>query len=160
MLKIWIGISAPLLFSLATSDAVAVDARSPLRGSWSFSQIVPSTNLLTGSPVPLVAAGVMEVDSAGQFVGHGVFNTPVPGLQTIELDLDGSCSARGGRSANGFDCSFNFPSFGLRDVHRYCVPMSRMQGRCYDELRCVNVDEPGETVALIEYRRQLPGTCE
>lgn len=145
---------------LISSSAFAKDIRSPLRGTWSFSQYVPSTTLLTGSPVPLVAVGTFVMGKDNRFTGHGVFDTPVPDLQSIELDLNGSCAAREGKSANGYDCSFNFPDFQLENVRRYCVPMANSHGRCFDELRCVDIDEPGETVALIEFRRQRSGTCE
>lgn len=150
-----------IVTSLASGVAAqAADARSPLRGTWSFSQQVPSTTLLTGSPVPLVAVGTLNMDRYDYFTGHGVFNTPVPGNQSIELDLNGNCTARSGEPANGYDCVFNFPAFNLMGVNRYCVAMDNTRGRCFDALRCVNIDEPGETVALIEYRRQHSGTCE
>ena len=140
--------------------AAAAGPTSPLRGTWSFSQFVPSTTLLTGSPMPLTAVGTLVMDAQQRFIGHGVFNTPIEGQQTIELDLDGSCAARGGRSTNGYDCTFNFPAFNLENIRRYCVPMARSHGRCYDEFRCVNIDEPGATVVLAEFVRQRSGTCE
>jgi len=150
-----------LLTALFTSGAVlAKEGNSSLRGTWSFSQFVPSTTLLTGSPLPLTAVGTFVMGKDNRFTGHGVFNTPVPGSQTIELDLNGYCAARGGKSANGYDCSFNFPAFELENVRRHCVPMAKSHGFCFDELRCVNIDEPGETVALIEFVRQRSGTCE
>ena len=156
-----------LLLTLVSAAVIADDdaRRAPLRGQWSFSQIVPSTTLLTGEPVPLTAVGTVAIDAHNHFSGHGVFNIPVPnftevpGLQAIELDLNGSCSPRDGDISNGLDCLFNFPEFGLADIGRYCVPMDRKPGRCIDEMRCVNINEPGETVALIEFRRQRAGTC-
>lgn len=155
------GILAILIIDHVTSAPLhAEDTRSPLRGTWSFSQVVPSTTLLTGAPVPLVAVGTLQVDRRGGFTGHGVFNTPVPGQQTIALDIDGTCAARDGQDARGYDCLFNFPAFNLLGIGRYCVPMASSRGRCFDELRCVNIDEPGNTVALVEFRRQQSGTCE
>ena len=139
---------------------VAAGENSPLRGTWSFSQFVPSTKLLTGSALPLVAVGTLVMDRHNHFIGHGVFNTPVAGSQAIELDLNGDCAPRAGSTSNGLDCRFNFPSFNLSNVARYCVVMSNSRGRCYDEFRCVDTDEPGDTVALIEYKRQVLGTCE
>ena len=149
-----------MLLMLVSVSAEAGDQRSWLRGTWSFSQIVPSTTLLTGQPLPLVAVGTLTMDDSNRFNGHGVFNTPAPGMQTIELDLDGSCTARGGKLANGLDCLFNFPAFNLFGVGRYCVVMANAQGRCFDEFRCVDTAEPGNTVALIEYKRQHLGTCD
>ena len=135
------------------------DHRSPLRGTWSFSQIVPSTTLLTGSPVPLVAVGTLRIDADTHFDGRGYFNTPVAGQQFLELSLNGHCTPRDASVNNGVDCVFNFPEFGLSNIRRFCVVMSNDRGRCFDEFRCVNVDEPGETVALIEFKRQASGTC-
>lgn len=157
---------AALLACLGVDSAIAVDNRSPLRGTWSFSQIVPSTELLgTPAPVPIVAVGTLIMDDANGFTGHGVFNTPVQGLgggagNAVELDLNGRCTPRNGAISQGLDCSFNFPGFGLANVGRFCVVMSSAQGRCYDEFRCVDTTEPGNTVALIEYRRQQTGTCD
>lgn len=74
--------------------------------------------------------------------------------------MNGECTARGGKLANGLDCLFNFPAFNLSKVGRYCVVMANMYGRCFDEFRCVDTSEPGETVALIEYKRQHLGTCD
>lgn len=146
--------------SVAGAPALADGKRSPLRGVWSFSQQVPSTTLLTGNPIPLVAVGTLTMSADNSFTGHGVFNTPVAGQQAIELDMHGSCGARNGRASEGFDCVFNFPAFGLSDIHRYCVAMDNARGRCFDSMRCVNIDEPGSTVALVEYRRQNSGTCD
>lgn len=148
------------LAAVAGSSAQAAGQNSRLRGTFSFSQFVPSTTLLTGQPLPLVAVGTLKMDATNHFTGHGVFNTPVPGQQVIELDLDGECTARGGKVADGLDCLFNFPAFNLYNVGRYCVVMANTRGRCFDEFRCVDTAEPGETVALIEYKRQQFGTCD
>lgn len=152
-----------LFLSALASTALAVDQRSPLRGTWSFSQFVPSTTLLnqlpTAPPLPVVAVGTLVMDTNNRFAGHGVFNTPIPGMQAIELDLNGQCTSRGAGISNGLDCTFNFPAFSLV-VRRYCVPMASARGRCFDEFRCVNTEEAGNTVALIEYKRQYLGTCE
>ena len=43
---------------------------------------------------------------------------------------------------------------------RYCVPMANAQGRGYDEFRCADTKEPGNTVLLVEYKRQYLGTCK
>lgn len=149
-----------VLAIFASSTAQAADQRSRLRGTFSFSQMVPSTTLLTGKPLPLVAVGTLKMDDTNHFTGHGVFNTPVPGQQVIELDMNGECTARAGKLANGLDCVFNFPAFNLSNVGRYCVVMANTYGRCFDEFRCVDTAEPGETVALIEYKRQHVGTCD
>lgn len=156
-----------VLAATAMTATITAEARgfgverglSPLRGIWSFSQMVPSTTLLTGSPVPLVAVGTLEIDGALQFSGNGAFNTPVPGQQFIKLAINGHCSPREGEIRDGLDCVFNFPEFDLFDVNRFCVVMASERGRCFDEFRCVNVDEPGETVALMEFKRQQSGTC-
>ena len=151
---------AAALSHASVNIAMATDTRSPLRGTWSFSQFVPSTTLLTGSPLPIVAVGTLVIDKHNHFTGHGVFNTPVPGSQSIELDLNGQCTPRNGAISKGLDCLFNFPAFNLENVGRYCVPMANAQGRCYDEFRCVDTKEPGNTVLLVEYKRQYLGTCE
>ncbi len=152
-----------LLLSALATTVLAVDQRSPLRGTWSFSQVVPSTTLLNqssaASPLPIVAVGTLVMDANNRFAGHGVFNTPIPEMQAIELDLNGQCTPRGAGIGNGLDCIYNFPAFGLV-VRRYCVPMASAQGRCFDEFRCVDTEEAGNTVALIEYKRQYLGTCE
>ena len=142
-------------------------SKSPLRGTWSFSQVVPSTTLLTTPPggpagpsVPLVAVGTLTMDSINYFEGSGGFNTPIAGQQFIELGIEGNCTPRDGRYRNGLDCAFNFPDFGLLGINRYCVVMDKAPGRCFDEFKCVNVDEPGETVALVEFKRQQSGTCK
>ena len=139
------------------------DDRSAVRGTWSFSQFVPSTTLLNelpgDPPIPLVAVGNLVMDADNQFTGHGVFNTPVPESESIELDMNGSCTERGGNIHNGLDCVFNFPAFDLTTT-RYCVVMANQRlRRCFDEFRCVNVFEAGQTVALIEFKRQHLGKC-
>ncbi|MGR8947896.1 MAG: hypothetical protein ACU84Q_07610 [Gammaproteobacteria bacterium] len=144
--------------------------QSPLRGHWSFSQIVPSTTLLTTPPggpvgpaVPLVAVGTLRIDESNQFTGNAGFNTPVvsPDFPDgfIPLGFDGHCTPRDRNYRTGLDCIFNFPEFQLFGINRYCVVMAKEPGRCYDEFRCVNIDEPGETVALTEFKRQRSGTC-
>jgi hypothetical protein len=103
--------------------------------------------------------GTLEIDGASQFSGHGAFNTAVSGQQFIELGITGHCAMRKSDIRKGLDCVFNFPDFDLYDVNRFCVVMDNERGRCFDEFRCVNVDEPGETVALMEFKRQQSGTC-
>jgi hypothetical protein len=157
------GLGLVLILVLATSvsSSRANNERSPLRGTWSFSQFNPSTTLLTPpNPLPITAVGTLVMDDTNHFTGHGVFNTPVEGLQTIELDLNGTCAVRNGNISNGLDCLFNFPSFNLFDVGRFCVAMANAQGQCFDEFRCVDTNEPGGTVLLVEYKRQQLGTCK
>ena len=156
-----LGLVLFLVMGASVSSARADNTKSPLRGTWSFSQFNPSTTLLTPpNPIPITAVGTLVMDENNRFTGHGVFNTPVEGLQTVELDLNGTCTVRNGNISNGLDCLFNFPSFNLFDVGRFCVVMANDKGQCFDEFRCVDTKEPGGTVLLIEYKRQQLGTCK
>lgn len=156
-----LGLVSILVTGISVSGSNADQERSPLRGTWSFSQFVPSTTILGTPPIPITAVGTLVMDDNNHFTGHGVFNTPVEGLQTVELDLNGTCTVRNGNISNGLDCLFNFPSFNLFHVGRFCVVMANDKGQCFDEFRCVDTKEPGRTVLLIEYKRQqLLGTCK
>ena len=156
-----LGLVSILVMGAWVSNTRADHEKSPLRGTWSFSQFDPSTTLLTPNPIPVTAVGTLVMGENNSFTGHGVFNTPVAGLQTIELDLNGGCTVRNGKVSDGLDCLFNFSNrdFNLPGVRRFCVVMANDNGQCFDEFRCVDTDEPGGTVLLVEYKRQYLGTC-
>jgi hypothetical protein len=60
----------------AYADGECLDPRSPLRGSWSFSQV---TEVIPGlSNLPATAVGVIKVDSCGRFQGQAMLNIPCP----------------------------------------------------------------------------------
>lgn len=123
----------------ADRDGHAEGKKSPLRGSWSFSQFVPATlGLGTPTPIPTAAAGTFLMDNDNNFTGHAVLDTPLPlPNPTFELDFQGSCTFRQGDARNGMNCTLAVPAFGLTNVGRFCVVMAG-RGECYDEFRCVD----------------------
>lgn len=158
-----LGLISLLVMGASVSSTRADNTKSPLRGTWSFSQFVPATTLLgTPTPIPVAAAGTLVMGDDNSFTGHGVFNTPLspPLGPVLELDLlNGICTVRNGNVSNGLDCRFDIPSFGLSNVGRFCVVMANDRGQCFDEFRCVNTNEPG-TVLFAEFKRQQVGTCK
>jgi hypothetical protein len=128
-----------------------------LRGTWSFSQIVPATTMLgTPDPVPLTAAGTLIMAADYTFTAHRVFD--ILTAPALDLDLNGSCSVRNGNFSNGLDCRLNVPSLGLSEG-RFCVAMAGGGGGCFDQFRCVDTDLVG-TVLLVKYTRQHLLTCD
>ena len=133
--------------------------KSPLRGTFSFSQFVPTTTTFgTPNPIPTAPAGILIMDDNNNFTGHAVLDTPLPVANpTFELDFQGSCTFRQGDIKNGMDCKLDVPAFGLSNVGRFCVVMGG-QGGCFNEFRCVDTNEPGGVV-LVEFKRQNADTC-
>jgi|SRR5581483_9329555 len=144
----------------ADHDSRADSKKSPLRGTFSFSQFVPATTGLgTPAPIPTASAGILVMDDNNNFTGHAVLDTPLPVANpTFELDFQGSCTFRQGDVKNGMDCHLDVPAFGLTNVGRFCVAMAG-RGACFDEFRCVDTNEPG-SVVLVEFKRQHPGSCQ
>jgi hypothetical protein len=141
----------------ADHDARGDGRRSPLKGTFSFSQFVPTTTTFgTPNPIPTASAGILIMDDNNSFTGHAVLDTPLP-VPTFELDFQGSCTFRQGDIKNGMDCTLAVPAFGLTNVGRYCVVMGG-RGGCFDEFRCVDTNEPGGVV-LVEFKRQNADTC-
>ena len=161
------GLALLLVLSALDSNAGAENNnnnRSPLRGTWSWSEFVPATSGLgTASPVPTAAVGTFIMGDDNHFTGHAVVNVPLslppPELAALEADINGTCTFRGDVS-NGMDCLVNIPSFGITNAGRYCVVMENRSGQCFDEFRCTNTSEAGGTVLLVEFKRQRPGTCK
>ncbi len=155
-----LGLISILVIGIAVSSAGADKQKSPLRGDWSWSQLVPATTGFGPPPIPTAAAGTLFMKDDNRFTGHAVLNTPLssPLGPALELDIDGTCTFRPGGVKNGMDCLVNVPAFGLTDVGRFCVVMTN-SGGCFDEFRCVNTTEPG-TVLLVEFKRQSPGACQ
>lgn len=143
----------------ADRDARGDGRKSPLRGTFSFSQFVPTTTGFgTPSPIPTASAGILIMDDNNNFTGHAVLDTPLPIPEpTFELDFQGSCTFRQGDIKNGMDCHLDVPAFGLSNVGRFCVVMGG-RGGCFDEFRCVDTNEPGGVV-LVELKRQNADTC-
>ena len=153
-----LGLVSILVMGASVSSARADNQKSPLRGTWSFSQVVPATTALgTPEPIPTAAAGTLVMNADNSFTGHAVLNTPLG--EAVDLDFHGDCTVRDGDISKGLDCRLNFPSFGLADLGRFCVVMGNDRGQCFDEFRCVNTNEPG-TVLLVEFKRQHLGTCK
>ena len=143
----------------AEHDTRADGKKSPLRGTFSFSQFVPATlGLGTPMPVPTASAGTLIMDDNNNFTGYAVLDTPLPiANPTFELDFQGSCTFRQGDIKNGMDCTLDVPAFGLTNVGRFCVVMGG-HGGCFDEFRCVDTNEAG-TVLLVEFKRQNADAC-
>jgi hypothetical protein len=143
----------------ADHDFSGESKKSPLRGTWSFSQFVPGTTALgTPNPIPTASAGILIMNDNNSFTGHAVLDTPLSIPEpTFELDFQGSCTFRQGDVKNGMDCKLDVPAFGLSNVGRFCVVMAG-RGGCFDEFRCVDTNEP-ESVVLVEFKRQNADTC-
>lgn len=133
--------------------------KSPLRGTWSFSQFTPVSGFGTSGQILASQAGTLIMNDDNSFTGHGVIDTPLPiPNPTFEIDFHGSCTFRQGDAKNGVDCKIDVPTFNLSDVGRFCVVMGG-RGECFDEFRCVDTNEPGN-VTLVEFKRQNPGSCQ
>ena len=83
----------------AKAEAQCPDPHSPVRGTWSFSQL-DMLPLITGGPVT-TEVGVLTIDECGIIHGSGTINTPVPPnpltftfTGTITTAADGTAVAR------------------------------------------------------------------
>ena len=150
---------ALLIMGTSIGSTFATNIKSPLRGTWSFSEFVPATPAFhTPTPIPTVAAGTLLMKEDNSFTGHTVINTDqeFPYGPVVEFDLNGSCTFRPGGLTNGMDCSVEVPAIPA-SVRLFCVPMEG-HGTCFDEFRCVRTTAPG--VQLVEFKRQRSGTCQ
>ena len=145
-----VGFFSIFVMGIASGSARADEAKSPLRGAWSFSQFIP-VNVFG----PTAAAGTFIMNEDNSFTGHGVVDTAP---STFELDFTGSCTFRQGGIENGMDCTINVPAFGLTEG-RFCVVMGK-RGECFDEFRCVDTTEGLGAVQLVEFKRQNQGACQ
>jgi len=129
--------------------------KSPVRGSWSFSQFVP---FVSGTPIPGTGVGILSIDACGNLTGRGIVNPADPNFAGFEFAFDGKCVIR--ENGGGvMDCTLN--ALGQTDIRRGCVLMEE-KGGCFQEFRCVSTDgvnEPG-TVLLAEFKRQKDGSCQ
>ena len=125
--------------------------KSPLRGSYVFSQVAPVVPGLPGA----TEAGTFTVDECGDSIGHGVFNGP--GFSGFEFDFAGPCVLR----ASGYeaDCTLN-SLFGTS--HRYCVLTGKGGEGCFEKWHCINSNEATEPglVLLTDIERVRSGTCK
>jgi hypothetical protein len=152
-----VGLASILIVGTSGSSAHANNQKSPLRGTWSWSQLVLATSAFgTPAPIPTAAAGTLVMNADNSFTGHAVLNTPLG--EAFELDFEGACTVRNGNISNGLDCRIDVPAFGVSE-DRFCVVMANDRGQCFDEYRCVNTDASG-TVVVVEFKRQRSGTCK
>ena len=153
------GFMAMLVMGTSVSSVRAADKKSPLRGHWSLSGVVPIEPILGGAPATSV--GVLTVDDNGDYTGHGTINSACtavgpgcPALNPLKLDFEGTITV----NADGTGvATVEFLPSGIT-VSRSCVFMEK-QGDCYQEFRCVNTSPSGE-VFLAEHKRQVAGTCK
>ena len=154
-----LGLVSLLIMGTSASSTHAKNNKSPLRGTWSFSEFVPATPAFhTPTPIPTASAGTLFMKEDNSFTAHTVVNTDqdFPFGPVLEFDLTGSCTFRPGGITNGMDCSVEVPAIPT-SVRLFCVPMEG-RGACFDEFRCVRTTAPG--VLLAEFKRQRSGTCQ
>lgn len=143
------------------ADGQCLDPKSPLRGTWSYSQ--EETNPLFGN-LPVTAVGVMTVDNCGRFQGRGIDNIPCQdsdcfgfgslGVKNpLEVTFEGQLITNPDGTANA-----TLTAFGT-EFRRACVMMEK-QGSCFQEFRCVATEPtPPNPVLLAIFKRQSPGSC-
>lgn len=156
-----LGSGALVLRSYANDECL--DRRSPLRGTWSYSQ-VEEINPLFGN-LPITAIGVFTVDNCGRFQGHATDNIPcqdancfgfgpLGGKNPLEFPLNGQFITYADGTATA-----TVTAFGTEFL-RSCVMMDK-RGDCFQEFRCVSSDPtPPNAVLLATFKRQLPGACQ
>ncbi len=139
------------------AEAQCPDPHSPVRGTWSFSEVHEVTALFGGKPATEV--GVLTIDECGIINGSATVNTPCAVVDstcpipnplvftftgTITTNADGTAGA-------------SVTAFG-QTGSLACVLMNK-QGACYQGFRCVNTVPGSGDATMAEFRRQLAGTC-
>jgi hypothetical protein len=143
---------------LASHAEENCNPKHPLRGLWSYDELVPyfdpdGTGPLP--PIPGTEIGNLNMDECGNFKGHGIFNAP---NLVVAFDFNGTCRIPKDGLLN---CTVNAPAFGLENGIRACVASAR-QGACFDKWSCVVGDaavEP-DIVLIAKFTRQSTGTCK
>ena len=127
--------------------------KSPLRGTWVFSQVAYVVPGITG---PVTEVGIINVDECGNTTGHGVFDASnIPGFP---FDFDGPCVIRD----SGFEVDCTLSALGTTDIGRYCVLIGKNDKGCFEKWHCISsnpASEPG-VVLLTTIERQQAGTCK
>ena len=138
------------------ANGECLDPHSPLRGSWSFSQV---TEILPGlSNLPATAVGVIKIDACGRFQGSATLNIPCPdqacfGLgNPLPAPLTGQIIAEEDGAAVSSGEVFGTP------FHRACVMMEK-RGDCFQEFHCVSSDPAPNDAQLSIFKRQSFGSC-
>jgi len=147
----------------ASANDECLDRRSPLRGTWSYSQ-VEEINPLFGN-LPITAVGVLKVDNCGRFQAHAVDNVPCQdancfglGPLGVKNPLDFTFSGQLITQPDGMATATGI-AFGT-EFRRACVMMEK-RGDCFQEFSCVSTDpDPPNAVLLATFKRQLPGACQ
>ena len=96
-----LGLVSLLVMGTSASSTHAKNNKSPLRGTWSFSEFVPATPAFhTPTPIPTASAGTLFMKEDNSFTAHTVVNTDqdFPFGPVLEFDLTGSCTFRPGAS--------------------------------------------------------------
>lgn len=150
-----VGLVSILIMGALVSRSHAGDKcrpKSPLRGTWVFSQVAYVVPGVTG---PVTEAGTINVDDCGNVTGHGVLDASV--TSGFEFDFDGTCVIR--ESGSEMDCTLN--ALGTVNIGRYCVMTGKNNGGCFEKWHCLSsnpTSEPG-VVLLADIARQQAGTC-
>jgi hypothetical protein len=155
-LRLLYGLGLVSLFIMGTSVSSSYAdgkcrPKSPLRGTYVFSQVVP---VIPGLP-SATEVGTITVDDCGNLIGYGVFNGP--GFSGFEFDFEGPCVLR----ASGYEADCTLTStFGT--AHRYCVLMGKGGAGCFEKWHCINSNEATEpgVVLLADIERVHAGTCK
>jgi hypothetical protein len=154
-----LGLVSLLVMGTSVSSSYAGDncqPKSPVRGTWSFSQSAQSFNSAPPLFIPITEVGTANIDACGNLTGQGISNDPAGGS---EFPFDGKCELRE-NGDNVMDCTFHALGQTNSEV---CVLMEKT-GECFQEFRCVltrpyDPTQPG-IVLLAEVKRAQNGTCK
>jgi len=151
------------LVSSSYAHAECLDPWSPLRGTWSYSQVEELVPLFGN--LPITAVGVIKVDKCGRFQGHAFDNIPCQdancfgfgplGVKNpLEVTFDGQLVTQEDGMATAIGTAFG------AEFRRACVMMEK-RGGCFQEFRCVATEPtPPNAVLSATFKRQFPGACQ